>query len=307
MGKVLSKAKAKQFHTFLQTHILNEKITFFRPFRGGNCSYTFFVETKSERFVAKIILQASEKNKLHSYLETQVSKFPVLCGIKMDKIFEYEGKICTLQKNYGTPLPRRHFSPQIIKQVFTEYTKIVNLCTVFHPIDSNYNINHKVEQYQQTINALSADKTWHTKILLKFLRKIPPETLKFIPKNLRIIHGDFFNNQILIQDNQLSAFIDWDNIRTGYPAEDFWNFIYFNMKRLRNPFLYNYWCKHLITQVQNIVNCTYDEWQTAINSSLVSLAYRLTYDYKFKRLLKFLYLYYISTQALKQIKNTIST
>ncbi|MCM1324861.1 MAG: aminoglycoside phosphotransferase family protein [Acetobacter sp.] len=304
MAKLISKNKAKQFHTFLQTYIFNGSLKSFRSFRGGNSSYCFFATTETENWVAKILLGEYIPSKIHTYLATQTSKHPVLCGIKMDKIFEYEGKTCTLQKNYGKPLPRRYFSTELIKQIFTEYRAITHLSTKYQSVDKEYNPRHKIELYQQTLQILSTQKNWHSKLLLHLLLKINPETLIFKKENLCIIHGDFNNNQVLLKEGKLSAFIDWDSLRTGYPTEDCWEFIYFNLRHLYNPLMYNYWRRRIVSQVTSVMKYSYEEWQTAINSMLISWLYRLSQpkEYKLKRLIKFLYLYYISTKTLKQIK-----
>lgn len=309
MAKLISKQQAKQFQIFLQKNIFNNNLITLKPFRGGNSSYCFFAKTKAENWVIKIILNEYTEDKLRTFLSTQIPKHPVLCGIKMNKIFEYDGKTCTIQKNYGKALPRRHFCAELIKQIFTEYNAITHLCTAYQSVDKEYNPRHKIELYQQTLQTLSTQKSRHSKLLLHFLLKINPETLLFKKENLRVIHGDFNNNQILLKDGKLSAFIDWDSLRTGYPAEDAWEFIYFNLRHLYNPLMYNYWRRRIVSQVTGAVKYSYDEWQTAINSMLISLLHRLSQpkEYKIKRLLKFLCLYYISAQALKQIKNTNST
>ncbi len=304
MAKMISQDKAKQFYAFLQTHIFKDGIKSFRPFRGGNSSYCFWVETKEDKWVAKILFNKYTKDRLHTFLAQTAQECPVLRGIKMDKVFQYHGKDCTIQKNYGRPLPRRHFDTKIIQQIFHEYTKITDLSTAFGQIDSAFNPRHLLEIYAKAEQNLTEQENWHAKILRYFLHKINPDTLIFSKEKIRIIHGDFNNNQVLLENGKLSAFIDWETLRTGYPAEDYWEFIYFNLRHLYNPCMYEYWRRRIVSQVASAVNSEYGEWETAINGMLVLWLHRLSQpqEYKVKRLLKFFYLYHISTQTLKQLK-----
>lgn len=304
MAKLISKSKAKQFYTFLQTHIFKESIKSFKPFRGGNSSYCFFVKTEQESWVAKILFGGYAKDGLHTFLAQKAQEYPMLRGIKMDRVFQYHGKDCTIQKNYGKPLPRRHFNAEIIRQIFQEYAQITRLSTAFGQTDNTFNPRRLLELYEKAEQNLAGQGCLHAKILRYFLHKINPDKLIFKKEKLRIIHGDFNNNQILLKNGKLSAFIDWDSLRTGYPAEDYWEFIYFNLRHLYNPLMYGYWRRRIVSQVAAAVNCDVDEWETAINGTLVSWLNRLSQpkEYKFKRLLKFLYLYYISLQTLKQLE-----
>lgn len=78
------------------------------------------------------------------------------------------------------------------------------------------------DPYTDYVDALAADlddlPTQHPAIRLglNYLRRHPPSP----PNELRLVHGDFRNGNILVADGQLTAVLDWELAHIGDPMED---------------------------------------------------------------------------------------
>ncbi len=300
MAKLMPAKEAAHFKTYLENNIFHQKLDYFQQFRGGNSSYCFHLQAGAEKYVAKILLGAYITDDVHVFLEKQIARHPVLRGIKMDKIFTYGTHTATIQKNYGNVLPRRKFSPEMLTEIFEEYAQIMHSCT---PYVSGCAQPASIP-YRELSEKVAAQKNLHSRFIAYFLQKISPESLIYHPQKLRVIHGDFNNNQVLLQEGKLSAFIDWDSVRTGYPAEDYWEFVYFNLRRLYNPFSLKFWCHQLLHAINTATSTPKDEWLYAINSNLFTQLNRLQEKFKLKYIWKFLWLYAISKCALKYLEET---
>lgn len=298
MGKLMPAQEVKQFKTYLETNIFHHKLDKFRQFRGGNASYCFHIKAGTEKYVAKILLGRYIFDNIHTFLSRQSEKLTILRGIKMDKVFSYGKYMATLQKNYGTVLPRRKFPLELLSEIFIEYTQIVRLCA---PYKAAYTPNQSVS-YNSLYEKVDEKKDLKSCFIKHFLQKVSPDSLEYKPEKLQIIHGDFNNNQVLLQGRALSAFIDWDSLRAGYPAEDYWEFIYFNLRRLYNPFSLNSWCRRLMQTINTAAPTPNDEWLYAINYTLFAQLQRLQEKFKLKYIWKFLWLYKISTVAVKYLE-----
>lgn len=299
MVYMMKKQEEKAFRSFLEDKVFCKKLHYFKQFRGGEFSYDFFVKVNDENFVVKVLKKPYKLNKTTVFLREHIKDVPVLAGVQYDSVFKYGKADGTIQKNYGNPLPRRQISFAQMKEIFAAYQafSVLNAPAEREPaLDENFVLAQRLKE------RLEEQASFKNRLCLGFLQQIDLQTLYYDKKRLCLIHGDFFNNQILFQKGKLSAFIDWDDVRLGYRTEDFWHFLQFNLEKFRVPFMKKIWLKKLTAQIKTLTNERIEDWQTAMNLKLLIRLNRLYEKFTFGRLWRFLILRKLSNDVLLELK-----
>lgn len=302
MVAVMPKADEKKFKKFLESEILKQPLTYFHQFRGGKCSYSFFVKTKDDFWVVKILLNKYITSDVHHYLETQIPLCPQLKGIKMDKIFTYDNQTVTMQRYYGKVLPPQTLDLQIMTKVLAVYKVIAERLSSYPVKEEEFVPDCLVEQYHRLDNEIRAKKSLRAKILGHLLHQISPQALIYDKTKFTYIHGDFHNNQILFEDEHISAVIDWDNLCTGYKTEDYWRLFFYNVQYIYNPIVLSYCSRKLFSHILSLTDASKEEWLLTLQRFLL-LKIDGNFHKKFglRRFIRLLYCYFLVKQATKMI------
>lgn len=303
MVYMMKKQEEKAFKGFLENEVFKDKLEYFKQFRGGECSYDFFIKADDEDFVVKVLKNPYKLNNIAAFLSEHIHEVPVLAGVKYDRIFKYGGADVTIQKNYGRPLPRRQISFMQMKEIFAAYDAFSALKTLMRcegTLDENFVLAQWLRE------RLTEKESYKNRLLLHFLEQIDFQTLYYDEKQLCLIHGDFFNNQILFQKGKLSAFIDWDDVRFGYRTEDFWHFLHYNLDKISFLGVRRFWQKKLTQQILLLTNEKLETWETAFNVALLKRLYKLYEKFSFGRLWRFLILRKLSKDVFFDLKEGLN-
>ena len=57
-------------------------------------------------------------------------------------------------------------------------------------------------------------------VMRRLLREVKPEECDYRPELLRVIHGDFHHGNFLFVDGRVAGYMDLEEFRQGYPADD---------------------------------------------------------------------------------------
>lgn len=299
MVYIMKKQEEKAFRGFLEDKVFCKKLHYFKQFRGGEFSYDFFVKVNDENFVVKVLKNPYKLNKTTAFLSEHIKDVPVLAGVQYDSVFKYGKADGTIQKNYGNPLPRRQISFAQMKEIFAAYQafSVLKAPAEHEPaLDENFVLAQGLKE------RLEEKNSFKNRLCLGFLQQIDLQTLYYDKKRLCLIHGDFFNNQILFQKGKLSAFIDWDDVRLGYKTEDFWHFLHYNLDKIPFFFLRRFWQKKLTKQILLLTDERIEEWQTALNVMLLKRLCKLHEKFSLGRLVRFLILKKLSEDVLFDLK-----
>lgn len=109
------------------------------------------------------------------------------------------------------------------------------------------------------------------KVLRRMIeRELPIEGVKYDPKRLKVIHGDFHHGNFLFADGKVVGFFDLEEFCAGYPADDIVRYFvcaaehlrWYQLGRLRRTY-------RRFAQAVRQLPWPKDEWQTAVNALLV--------------------------------------
>jgi len=273
MAKMMPKAEEDDFRRYLEQNVFNEELSDFKQFRGGMSSYTFFVKANSGHFVVKLLFAGVPDCKLLPRIATKAKEVPALRGVMTEKAFCYQGKNGIVQRYLGCALCRRRFSDELLAEVMETLGKMSSI-EVFSDERERFDVYAPHKRYEELAEKLQADKSVRGRALSFFFKKIDPAALVYDKKQLKVIHGDFNNGQVLTQNGKLSAFIDWDSVRLGYETEDVFEFIYYNMRRIYDPFSFWYFLKRFVGKAALKVDATREEWLLAINAFFLRIVYQ---------------------------------
>ncbi|MBO5038845.1 MAG: aminoglycoside phosphotransferase family protein [Alphaproteobacteria bacterium] len=303
MVYMMRKQEEKAFCDFLEREVFFNKPAYFKQFRGGEFSYDFFVKVNDENLVVKVLKNPYKLNKTTAFLKEHIQDVPVLAGVKYDRVFKYGKADGTIQKNYGRPLRRRQISFAQMRDIFAAYGAFSALKA---PAEREVLLDENFVLAQRLKERLAEQDSFKNRLCLHFLEQIDFQTLYYDKKRLCLIHGDFFNNQILFQEGKLSAFIDWDDVRLGYRTEDFWHFLHYNLDKIPFFFLRRFWQKKLTKQILLLTYERIEDWETALNIMLLKRLCKLYEKFSFGRLRRFLILKKLSADVLFDLKTGFS-
>ena len=145
-------------------------------------------------------------------------------------------------------------------------------------------------------------------IARRVLEEIPEEELVYRKDLLRIVHGDFHHGNFLFVDGRVSGYLDLEEFRQGYPADDLLRYFCCAVEHLR---WYETWrkCRILRQFARAVALLPYSrhEWLVAINARFMNrvfmrtgtrraiglipalhLAYRARFYRKLRRTVRFL-------------------
>ena len=98
---------------------------------------------------------------------------------------------------------------------------------------------------------------------------IPEEDAAYAADRMRVIHGDLHPGNFLFADGRVVGFLDLEELRTGYPAEDLVRYFTFAAERLRwRPLRSRRTLRQFALAVRHLPYPA-DEWRVALVRSLL--------------------------------------
>ncbi len=108
-------------------------------------------------------------------------------------------------------------------------------------------------------------------VMRRLLLEIPPEDCEYRPELLRVTHGDFHHGNFLFVDGEVAGYLDLEEFRQGYPADDILRYMTCAAEHLR----WYEWRRRRRTlrafacAVRRLPYSRH-EWMTAINGRFVT-------------------------------------
>lgn len=127
---------------------------------------------------------------------------------------------------------------------------------------------------KEVILKLKAQKTcflygWLIRKISLFFERIPDEMLAEKTQWLQVIHGDLHAKNLLFKGTELSSFLDLEELRFGYPTEDWCRLILCAMERLMLPFHRRIFLRKQIQTFQSLLDFSKEEWDLGYYSFLL--------------------------------------
>lgn len=189
----------KQFAEIFE-NAYSTKLKSFEPINGGNYSFNFkAVDVSDKAYFVKVTLPKTAERlvKTYSYLKTPL--VPNLC---------FDGKVANVRGNSAMLVYEWH-----------EKGKYID------PVDFNLNkIDSLLEEYEKLSKVMQNAKEIEIKSDL--------ERFDF-GLEARVIHGDMHIRNVLFDGDQVSAFVDFELFRKGYPTEDLLRVFIHALERVR--------------------------------------------------------------------------
>ena len=118
-------------------------------------------------------------------------------------------------------------------------------------------------------------------IMRRLLCEMRPEDCDYRPELLRVIHGDFHHGNFLFVDGKVDGYLDLEEFRQGYPADDLLRFFTCAAEHLR-WYAWRRRRRTLRAFARAVRRLPYSrhEWMFAINARFISKMYKRTHDVK---------------------------
>ncbi|MBO5284806.1 MAG: phosphotransferase, partial [Alphaproteobacteria bacterium] len=238
-------------------------------------------------------------NPIIQLIQPNLLKIPAFQGLKIEKLFYFQNQSGFIQKYYGTTLPYKDITTKQINEILNAHQILTSLNV---PVSKDFIKTKYIQSYEALKLKSEQSNTLQYRLIRFFLAQISPKTLIYESSKLKVIHGDFHARQILFKNGHLFAFIDWEDCRFGYPAEDYWYFIWYNQKPGLN-LLKNILSRAKIAkQILNRSSVPYNEWETAINIYLLSKLEAMSHKISLGRIIRFVSARNFALKLLTKIK-----
>lgn len=115
------------------------------------------------------------------------------------------------------------------------------------------------------------------RVLRRILLEMAPDECDYRPDSLRVIHGDFHYGNFLFVDRKVDGYLDLEEFRLGYPADDILRLFACAKEHLR----WYEWrrCRrtlHLFELAVRHLPYSRHEWMTAINGRFICKMFKRT-------------------------------
>ncbi len=305
-------AESKKFIAFLETNVFHQPIESARQFAHGSASENFLITVNHTRYIVKLIHreQKSETERLvriyDCLSQNQALRTTSIIHLNQSAYFTYNhrfGIVMTYCNGHALPsykMTKHHF--QEVLKAYEAFQKInwhnspdiLPAYRIPDKINNLIQIVQKAEHTPKTIFFRLFNGGFLHKTLLNFLFQIKADKSDF-PTSF-VLHGDFHNNNLLFHNNQLSAVLDFEEIRYGYPTQDLVRYIICLVQRLPvfiNPFsVFKEW----LVLANASFHFSTDEWIYGLDTYFIirteKLFQKLNKKNKVNRLLKLWQLYF---------------
>jgi Ser/Thr protein kinase RdoA (MazF antagonist) len=218
---ILTELHTEDFHIILQNYDLGEyKSHRHIPCALGNTIYE--LETTKGKFITKVFESADQE-----FFEYQMKlmnaawrhKLPVPMYYKLKNgasSFKFDGKITTIQQFVQGRHPRK-ISRKLLVDIAQNQAKL-NKAFMEIPLENKYNWSGDYHFRHIEFNVLEYGKfniRNEEDEILESLKTINREQLR--KSN---VHGDFHSVNLLVENDELKAIIDWDDAHEDYLIHD---------------------------------------------------------------------------------------
>lgn len=200
---------------------LHIKILSVSESHGKSGSQTYII---NDLFVLKIYLKENKRTYKSLFFILEKNKIP--CQVFIDEWSDSYGKYLVLKKTNGLPISklvnRNKYYPQLgkvlkqIHQISMEGYGPINLSKGFfltwHEFLNQFN-KYELNHSKIVPSLVSNENYILIKQLLNDVAKIPFKS--------GLVHGDFTENNIIVDNDNIVAIIDWDTGIIGDPVMDF--------------------------------------------------------------------------------------
>ncbi|MBR1840715.1 MAG: phosphotransferase [Alphaproteobacteria bacterium] len=190
----------------------------------GGSSYNFCVRTKTGKYLLKI-MSRSEKFLRLKYI---LNKLGLLHEVA-DENFSAKEKILVMPFIEGKKISRKSLSVACVYGLKEQYRQLQELDIrqlKISEINSLHRSSCEIDQILQRENSL------FFKIIRKFFWEKMKEGQVVLQGEKTVIHGDFTENNILIDKQGKPHLIDFEQVQYGYAVED-WMYLLLQMSDFR--------------------------------------------------------------------------
>lgn len=305
-------AESKKFIAFLETDVFHQPIESARQFAHGSASENFVITVNHKRYIVKLIHreQKSEIERLvriyDSLTQNNAIRTTSIIHLNQSAYFTYHHHFgIVMEYCDGRSLPsykitKRHFGEILYTYKCFQKLRWHNSQDILPAYRIPEKINNLIQIVQKSARTPNTfifrffNGAFLHKTLLNFLSQMKADKLDFATSS--VLHGDFHNNNLLFHNNQLSAVLDFEEIRYGYPTQDLIRYIICLVQRLPvfiNPFsVFKEW----LILADTSFHFSTDEWIYGLDTYYVirteKLFRKLNKKNKFNRLLKLWQLYF---------------
>lgn len=208
--------------SFLEEKI-GEKLAAFEMITDCSRPQNFRVVTASgERLAVKCV--PPEKTKI-KYFEHFMKHLEELKGTRAVQIAYGPWKFgdCTvvaLAWAGGRRIMPERLPPELLDEViaaYTEFSRDLQKATMILPERDNLAVRREVMENLEGFGC---------KGLREFLdTEFPPESMAYDKTRLRVIHGDFHHGNFNFENGRITGFMDLEDCRWGYPADDWMRYV----------------------------------------------------------------------------------
>lgn len=239
----------------------------------GAASYNFIITLQNRRIFCKLLKNKSEEkiNRLIANLTAfeQTSFSPKI----LSPVFKFNGMNGILiEYKDGHALDADDFSTETCQSLVQAY-HIFNECPAsiypfLLPMLDLPSLKEEVVLKLKKQKAFLIHK-WCLKKISSFFESIPDEQLTEKTKWIKVIHGDLHAKNLLFSGKELSSFLDLEELRFGYPTEDWCRLMLCATERLILPFHRRLFLRHQIKTFQSLLDFSKEEWALGYYSFLL--------------------------------------
>lgn len=203
--------------------LFNGYVSLSEIYTGGS-SYNFCVKTQTDKYLLKVMTRSDKSSRLKEIL-TELNLLHEIA----DESFSAKEKILVMPFIDGKKMSKRAVSDDCVRLLKEQYLQLQNLDAHKIKISESSapeNIAREIDEI------LRREKGWIFRVIDKLFW---PRMKKFQVKldNTKvIIHGDFTENNILIDTEGRPHLIDFEQVQYGYAVED-WMYLLLQMSGFR--------------------------------------------------------------------------
>lgn len=206
--------------------LFDEYVSLFEIYTGGS-SYNFCVQTKTKKYLLKVMCFSDRFIRLKEILK----ELNILQKIADDN-FSQEEKILVMPFIDGKKMSNKDVTDNCVQLLKEQYQKLQLLDAHKIKIPSSESLEDISCEIDEI---LQREKGWIFQLVSKLFWPSMKEN-KIEPRGEKvIIHGDFTENNILIDSNRKPYIIDFERVRYGYAVED-WMYLLLQMAGFRKLF-----------------------------------------------------------------------
>ena len=205
--------RTKELENFIKDNKLFNNFKSLREIYTGGSSYNFCVQTTDAIYLLKIIRNPERYNRVQLVLKA----LGILKELPVNDFAETE-KLLVIPYIHGQRIALRDITPKALTQLHEQYKCMQSLDTAAVKVLPQFDVADTVRELDDW---LTDEKGLMYRLINKYFWQKIKKELIIMPAVHTLIHGDMTANNILIDGDGKPHLLDFDQIRFGYPTEDF--------------------------------------------------------------------------------------